>query len=147
MASITINGITIDTAAPTATLAAFSFGNTSAEKSDYVLVQTSHPLTEPERNALRAAGAEILESVPESTLICHFPGTDLSALKALPFVAWVDLYPNLVKLSPSLRHLDAKVGGIPTRPRSPSTSSCIAASTPAPNWPGLRLRPTCRSMN
>lgn len=113
MASITINGITIDTAAAPAKLAAFSIGNETAEHSDYVLVQTRHPLNAQERSALQAAGAEILESVPESTLICHFPGTDLDAVRSLPFVGWVDLYPDLVKLSPSLRRLDAKVGGIP----------------------------------
>ncbi len=61
---ITINGVTIDPAAPKPTLAALSLHNKNAKDSDYVLVQTKHPLNREERTKLAKAGAKILEAVP-----------------------------------------------------------------------------------
>lgn len=111
MPSIMINGITVETSAPKVALAALALNNTHADNSDYVLVQTSHPLKAAERTALAKAGAKILEAVP-GALVCHFPGTDLGKLRALPFVAWVDVYPNVVKIAPSLLRMPTKPGGI-----------------------------------
>ena len=64
MTTITINGITIDTAAPKAARAALSLDHATAKNSDYVLVQPSHPLDAAERARLAKAGARILEAVP-----------------------------------------------------------------------------------
>lgn len=113
MATITLNGFTIDTAAPKPALASLALDNATADASDYVLVQTRHPLDRAEREALAQAGASILEAVPDSALVCHFPGTDLGAVRALPFVEWADLYPKLAKLPPSMRQLQPRPGGIP----------------------------------
>jgi subtilisin family serine protease len=121
MGSITINGINIDTSAPKTTLAAFSLDNDDASSSDYVLVKLRTPINQGQRNTLEGTGAEILEAVPEQALLCHFPGTNLAALRALPFVEWADIYPEQVKLSPTLRKLTPKPGGI-----------SIAAATLAP---------------
>jgi len=45
-------------------------------------------------------------------LVCHFPGTSLAKVRALPFVSWADIYPGVVKLSPALRKLEPTPGGI-----------------------------------
>jgi len=111
MNKITINGITIDTAAPKVALAALALHNADARASDYVLVQTSHPLKAAERQQLAAAGTQILEAVP-GALVCHFPGTDLSGLRALPFVTWADVYPNVVKIAPTLLGLKPEGGTV-----------------------------------
>jgi len=111
MTTITINGITIDTAAPKAARAALSLDHATAKNSDYVLVQPSHPLDAAERARLAKAGARILEAVP-GALVCHFPGIDLGKLRALPFVQWADIYPNVVKLGPALLNVPARSGGI-----------------------------------
>lgn len=111
MGSITINGITVDTSAPKPALAALALENADASSSDYVLVQPAHPLKADQREQLAQAGARILEAVPGG-LVCHFPGTDLSKLRALPFVTWADVYPNVVKIGPSLLRLPAQAGGL-----------------------------------
>ena len=111
MSSITINGVTIDPAAPRPALAALSLDNANAKHSDYILVQPRAPLTRAQREQLVKAGADILEAVPGG-LVCHFPKTSLARVRALPFEAWADVYPGVVKISPSLRKLESAPGGI-----------------------------------
>jgi len=113
MSAITINGITIDPAAPkTAALAARPLEHATAKDSDYILVQTKGPLTKEQRAALAKAGAKILEAVPGSAFVCHFPATSLAKVRALPFVVWADIYPGAVKLSPQLLKLEPQPGGV-----------------------------------
>jgi len=113
MKPITINGISIDPAAPKPALAALSLTNATAKDSDYVLVQTKQPLDKAQRASLLKAGAKIIESVPGDAYVCYFPKTDLAKLRALPFVEWADLYPRVVKMAPSLRNVDPQRGGVP----------------------------------
>jgi serine protease AprX len=112
MKMITINGISVDPAAPEHALAALSLNNSTAKNSDYVLVQTKQPLDKAQRSALAKAGATIIESVPGDTYVCYFPKTDLTKVRALPFVEWADLYPKIVKIAPSLRNMEPQRGGI-----------------------------------
>lgn len=109
MAYITINGITINPDAPKPTLSALSLSNELAEHSDFVLVQPAHPLRQQERDALAQVGATVLEAVP-GALVCKFKGTKLQDLRALPFVRWADVYPNVVKVAPALLGI-APTGG------------------------------------
>jgi serine protease AprX len=102
MATITINGISLDPMAQGPALAAAKLLSADAKASDYILVQTKHPLVKKERDALEKAGAEILEYVPESTYICHYPPTSLKSVRDLPFVAWVNTYLQDFKVHPSL---------------------------------------------
>ncbi len=113
MSAITINGITIDPAAPKVERATFSLDHATAHESDYILVQTRAPLTAAQRTQLGKAGADILEAVPGSALVCHFPKTGLASVRNLPFVAWADIYPAVVKISAGLRQLDSQPGGVP----------------------------------
>jgi serine protease AprX len=110
--NITINGISIDPTAPRRTLAALSLDNATAKNSDYIIVQVKQPLDKAQRKALAKAGADIIESVPGDAYVCHFPKTDLAKVRALPFVAWADLYPKAVKIAPSLRNVEARPGGL-----------------------------------
>jgi hypothetical protein len=112
MKPITINGISIDPSAPTPALAAMAMSNTTAKDSDYLVVQTKHPLTKAERDSLAKTGAEIIESVPGEAYICHFPKTDLAKVRALPFVDWAEIYPRAVKLAPSLLDVQPQTGGV-----------------------------------
>ncbi|WLB54268.1 S8 family serine peptidase [Bradyrhizobium japonicum] len=112
MAQITINGITIDPSAPHAERAALSLDHANAKDSDYIIVQTNQPLNAERREQLAKAGAEILEAVPGSAVICHFPAAGLDKVRKLPFVAWADLYPGIVKIAPALRNLDTQPGGV-----------------------------------
>src|SRR5215467_4327174 len=113
MKPIIINGISIDPSAPKPALAAMAMSNTTAKDSDYLVVQTKHPLTKAERDGLAKTGAEIIESVPGEAYICHFPKTDLAKVRALPFVEWAELYPRAVKLAPSLLDVQPQTGGVP----------------------------------
>ena len=112
MGLITINGITIDTAAPKAERAALSIDHATARGSDYIVVQTRVPLNAARRAQLAKAGATILEAVPGSALVCRFPGSGLDKVRALPFVEWADVYPGVVKISPALRSIDTQPGGV-----------------------------------
>src|SRR6516164_5323088 len=112
MATITINGITVDPlASPRATatramLAAMSPND--ASNFDYILVQTTHPLNQEEKRVLAETGTAILEYVPEDTYLCHFPPTDLRKVRALPFVSWTGPYDKGFKLHPALIGLERK---------------------------------------
>jgi hypothetical protein len=112
MSTITINGISIDPSSPKPKLAALELNNATASASDYIIVQAKAPLDKAQRAALAKAGADITESVPGEAYVCHFPKTSLAAVRALPFVAWADLYPKVVKISSSLRALSPQPGGI-----------------------------------
>ena len=112
MKTITINGISIDPAAPRVALAALSLHNATAKNSDYLVVQTKQPLDKSQRAALARAGAKIIESVPGDAYICHFPKTGLAKVRALAFVEWAELYPQAVKISASLRDLEPRRGGV-----------------------------------
>ena len=102
MATITINGVTLDPAAQTVALRSAKLLSADAKDSDYVLVQTKGPLSKEQRAALEKAGAKILEFVPQDTYVCHYPGTDLKKIRALPFVRWVNTYLRGFKINPAL---------------------------------------------
>ena len=103
MAPITINGISIDPTKNAPALAAAQLTSPDASGSDFILVQATGPLTQEQRARLQRLGAEILEYVPENTYICRYRPTDLSPIRALPFVSWVNVYLRGFKISPTLR--------------------------------------------
>ena len=102
MATITINGVTLDPSAQTAALRSVKLLSADAKDSDYLLVQTKGPLSKEQRADLEKAGAKILEFVPQDTYVCHYPGTDLKKVRDLPFVTWVNTYLRGFKINPSL---------------------------------------------
>ena len=112
MATITINGITVDQLAPHRALAARAMlegmRTNDASKFDYILVQTTHPLNKEEKRRLAEAGASILEYVPQDTYLCHFPPSDLGRVRGLPFVSWTGPYDKGFKLHPALIGLERK---------------------------------------
>lgn len=112
MSTITINGIAIDPSAPKPALAAFGLANATAKDSDYLIVQTKTPLDQAQRKALAKAGATILESVPGNAYVCYFPKTGLARVRGLDFVVWAELYPQAVKIAPSLRNVATSSGGV-----------------------------------
>src|SRR4051812_31864912 len=112
MTLITINGIAIDPDSPKPALAAFGLASADAKESDYLVIQTKGPLDKSERASLGKAGATILEAVPGDAYICKFPKTSLTEIRALKFVKWADVYPQAVKISPSLKNLEAIRGGV-----------------------------------
>jgi serine protease AprX len=101
MARITINGISFDPADRSP--AAASVSSVDASKSDYVLVQTTAPLTAEQQAQLKSLGAEICEYVSANTYMCRYKPTDLSPIRALPFVAWANVYLQAFKIPPALR--------------------------------------------
>jgi len=102
MATITINGITLDPAAQTAALSSAKLLSHDAQNSDYLLVQTKGPLDGEQRAALEKTGAKILEYAPENAYVCRYPGSDLKKIRALPFVSWVNTYLRGFKINPAL---------------------------------------------
>ncbi|GAB7184833.1 hypothetical protein ATKI12_4664 [Kitasatospora sp. Ki12] len=103
MARITINGVTVDPLAQSTAMARASLVSEDASASDYLLVQTTHVPTAEEKAQLARLGVVIHEYVPESTYLCGYRPADLAAVRALPFVAWADMYLKGFKVAPSLR--------------------------------------------
>jgi hypothetical protein len=102
MATITINGITVDPDAPHAAVAGGVFADANAAGTDYILVQTKEPLTDEQKQKLKDLGADIMEYVPEETYICHYAPSDLAPVRALPFVSLAMRYEKGFKIAPTL---------------------------------------------
>lgn len=103
MSRITINGITLDPAAQAQTLSHAALISPDSSDSDYILVQVRGPLKADERKQLLAAGAELLEYVPENTYVCRYLATDLAPIRKLPFVEWANVYLHAFKIAAKLR--------------------------------------------
>ncbi|HEY0525932.1 MAG TPA: S8 family serine peptidase [Stellaceae bacterium] len=106
MARITINGVSIDPLIHEPQLAALSLSSADASQSDFILVQVDGPLDAAKRKALTDAGCELLEFVPQNTYVAKFPGTDLTAVRKLPFVTWANIYLKGFKVNPDLMGAD-----------------------------------------
>ncbi|MFO1056607.1 MAG: S8 family serine peptidase [Dongiaceae bacterium] len=102
MATISINGVTVDPVAHGKQLSALSLASPDASSSDFVLIQVNEPLDAAKRKLLSDTGCELLEFVPTDTYIAHFTGTDLSQIRALPFVTWANVYLKGFKINPDL---------------------------------------------
>jgi serine protease AprX len=102
MATITINGITVDPQAPHAAVAAAVFATSDTSDTDYILVQTTAPLTDGEKQQLNDTGAQIMEYVPEDTYLCHYAPSDLTPVRELPFVSLAMRYEKGFKIAPTL---------------------------------------------
>jgi len=101
MARITINGISFDPTTPG--LATAALAKADASQSNYVLIQTTAPLTEAQRVQLQKLGVVIQEHVSENSYLCGFRPKDLTKIRALKFVAWAGVYMQGFKIPPNLR--------------------------------------------
>ena len=110
MSNITINGITVDPLTQARALASANLIANDASASDYILIQSKHPLDKAEKAELEGKGVVILEYVPDDTYMCEFTSTNLNDIRALPYVAWANVYMREFKLTPSL-------AGLPSEPR------------------------------
>lgn len=127
MARITLNGVSIDPLSQARGLRAASLESEDAADSNYVLIQMDGPATPEQQQQLADLGVEIQEYVPESTYLCRYAPTDLTPIRALPFVLWANVYMRGFKLAPSLR---------------PSEPDGLRALTAAPetSWPADESR-------
>lgn len=123
MAPITINGITVDPQAQRPALAAAGLEAADASGSDHLLIQTSEPLRSADRQSLADLDVQVQEYVSENTYLARYPGTDLAAIRALPFVAWADVYLRVFKIPPTL---------LP-RGVDPGNLAMLADDSPNPN--------------
>ena len=102
MSRITINGVTLDPVRNGPALRAANLLSADASQSNFLLIQTTGPLTKAERDQLAGLHVDILEYVPEDTYICRYIPSDLSTIRALPFVTWANTYLQAFKIAPSL---------------------------------------------
>ena len=112
MAKITINGITTNplTPSPITAASAARVMSDDASTSNYVLIQTTQPLGRAQKEELANMGANVLEYVPENTYVCWYEPADLSPIRALPYVAWANIYLQGFKIAPTLSQ------SLPNRP-------------------------------
>jgi serine protease AprX len=103
MARITINGISLDPIADARTLSLTGLESENAEASDYILIQVTAPLTPDQTDELARIGVIVQEYVSENTYLCGYKDTDLTSIRALPFVTWANIYMKGFKVAPNLR--------------------------------------------
>jgi hypothetical protein len=146
MTRITINGVSLDPASTVPQVAAIAM--TDASDSNYVLVQSNAPLTEQQKAQLSSLGVAIHEYVSDDTYLCGFKPADLSAVRALPFVAWVGVYQHGFKIPPALRPpvattLTASIGASdlgPLTSRTPHNVDVVLHDDVDPNDAGLKAK-------
>ena len=74
----------------------------SARGFRYLVVVTHGPLDTPQRQRLRAVGAELLDYLPRHAYRVRLRGRDEAAVRRLPFVAWLGELPPDSKIQPAL---------------------------------------------
>ncbi len=109
MAIITINGISVDPLVTQHTLSEKLFNVPDASTSDYILIQTSEPLTKEQKEELLNKDVQVLEYVPEDTYMCSYKGTSLASIRSLPYINWANVYMQDFKISPAIKFNDASV--------------------------------------
>jgi hypothetical protein len=113
MATITINGNSLDPETQKTEFQAFGLNSVDSSASDYILLQTKAPLTKEQKAELASKSVTILEYVPDDSYIAYYPPKDLTPVKQLPFIDWAGVYPKQVKIEPVLRSQPS--GATPTR--------------------------------
>jgi len=103
MALITINGVSLDPIAEAQALNLAGLELADAEASDYVLIQTTAPLSPDQTDELARLSVVVQEYVSENTYLCGYKGTDLTSIRSLPFVTWANVYLRGFKVAPNLR--------------------------------------------
>jgi serine protease AprX len=122
MNRITINGISLDPVSYTSA----GLMSADASGSNYLLIQSTAPLTAAQKTELAAAGVTLHEYVSENTYLAAYPQSDLSRLRSLPYVAWVDVYLKGFKVAPGLRAPGANPAAWIVPPAAaPSTSRTL----------------------
>ena len=102
MSNITINGVTFNPLAQGPALAAANLSSADATASDYILIQTTQPLSREMKTELTNLGVVILEYVPDDTYLCNYTGANLNQIRSLPYVVWTNIYLQGFKIPPSL---------------------------------------------
>jgi len=122
MATVTINGNSLDPLTQQPQLQALGFESADSSQSNYILVQAKEPLSKEQKQQLKDLGVTILEYVPDDTYIAYFPLADLTPLRQLPYITWAGVYLQQFKVEPALR---------PQQPGATSPRVVNALSTPA----------------
>jgi serine protease AprX len=92
MAQITINGVSLDPIRQREELRRAGLVSMDASASDYILIQTTAPLTRNQTDELAKLGVVVQEYVSPNTYLCSYKGTDLRSIRTLPFMTWADIY-------------------------------------------------------
>jgi serine protease AprX len=126
MARITINGVSLDPIAQAQALALAGLEAADAAESDYILIQTTAPLSPAQTDELARLSIVIHEYVSPNTYLCGYKGADLRSIRALQFVAWANVYLRNFKLGPNLR----PAGVNPAMHILPSAAAASNSRTP-----------------
>jgi hypothetical protein len=110
MSQITINGVSFDPATDAQAFATAGLASVDASSSDYILIQTETPLTPEQKDELAGLGVVVNEYVSDNTYLCGYKAADLSAIRALPYVAWTNVYMRGFKVAPNLRSSNVAAG-------------------------------------
>jgi serine protease AprX len=118
MSVITINGNTFDPHAPT--VIAFGLEAETAKDTNYIIVQiTGRRLSKDQQQELAAKHVKVHEYVSDGTYLCGYEPEDLSVIRSLPFVKYVNTYQQLFVIPPHLK-VDVDAPGTQTASAIPA---------------------------
>lgn len=116
MGLISINGNTLDPAAPIAQRQTLGAAVDNAADSNYILIQSKEPLKKAQKQALADANVAVKEYVSENTYLCRYEPEDLTAVRDLDFIDYANVYPTHFVVNPGLRtHTVGPPGHISSR--------------------------------
>ena len=103
MGLITINGNTLNPAAPVAQRQTLGAAVDNAADSNYILVQTKEPLKKAQKQSLSAIGVVVKEYVSQNTYLCRYKPEDLAPVRDLDYIDYANVYPTMFVVNPTLR--------------------------------------------
>lgn len=113
-------------------------GAARADTTDYILIQTKHPVAADEQATLQEFGAFYQRALGDRTYLFRYDPSDLSVIRGLPFVEFVDIYHQHLKFSSSFAqagiHRSALLSGEQASSISESSHAALTAND-APETP------------
>ncbi|PGH35699.1 hypothetical protein GX50_01412 [[Emmonsia] crescens] len=104
MSIISINGNQLDPLAQSQELRDLGLHSDDASQSDYLLIRAgTDRLSDEQRGMLRNLGVDIMEYVSKDTYLCSYKDTDLTQIRSLAFVSWVNTYLEQFVVQSSLK--------------------------------------------
>ncbi|KKZ67328.1 hypothetical protein EMCG_06977 [[Emmonsia] crescens] len=104
MSIISINGNQLDPLAQSQELRDLGLHSDDASQSDYLLIRAgTDRLSNEQRGMLRNLGVDIMEYVSKDTYLCSYKDTDLTQIRLLAFVSWVNTYLEQFVVQSSLK--------------------------------------------
>ncbi|KAH8906713.1 subtilisin-like protein [Coniochaeta sp. PMI_546] len=109
----------------------------AAQATNFIMVQTRTALTAADKASIERLGATYQREIAENTFLFRYDPADLTNLREMPFIKFIDIYHPHLKLSSAFEHL-----GIPRYPLLTGEHGNMTGSSPGIRASAPALSPT-----